>query len=253
MYTPESRTAIRDSLVRRAVDDARLMGVALTGSAAIDREDRWSDIDLAVGVAAGVPVEDVIEDWSNHMRRTFGVVDTVDITSRSTVYRVFLLPDTLQVDIAFAPRAEFGALAPTFRLLAGTASDQVVFQPPAIEHLIGMAWLYALHVRSSIGRGRLLQAQHMLGGLRDHVIMLACRRHDLPAAQGRGADDLPDSLMAALAATHVAAVSAAELGTAFEQVVQLLETEVMHGDPDRAAALAPVLAELVASARPPLP
>jgi hypothetical protein len=48
-----------------------------------------------------------------------------------------------------------------------------------------MAWLYALHVRSSIARTRPLQAEHMLSGMRDNVLALTCKRHDLVSVQGR--------------------------------------------------------------------
>ncbi|MFC0540430.1 hypothetical protein [Kutzneria chonburiensis] len=43
----------------------------------------------------------------------------------------------------------------------------------------------ALHVRSSIERGRSWQAEHMLGGLRNAVLSLICPRHGVPAVQGR--------------------------------------------------------------------
>jgi hypothetical protein len=44
-------------------------------------------------------------------------------------FRVFLLAGTLQVDLAFWPQAEFGAIAPTFRLLFGTSRERPA--PPA--------------------------------------------------------------------------------------------------------------------------
>jgi len=53
MFTPQERTRLRDALVARARADERITGAALTGSASRDAEDRWSDIDLALGVAAG--------------------------------------------------------------------------------------------------------------------------------------------------------------------------------------------------------
>jgi hypothetical protein len=40
-----------------------------------------------------------------------------------TLYRVLLLDNTLQVDLAFWPATEFGAIAPTFRLLFGRANE----------------------------------------------------------------------------------------------------------------------------------
>jgi len=47
---------------------------------------------------------------------------------------------------------EFGAIAPTFRLLLGTATDRPFAPAPSASELIGMGWLYALQAWSSIQR-----------------------------------------------------------------------------------------------------
>jgi hypothetical protein len=111
----------------------------------------------------------------------------MDVLSGATVYRVFVLASTLQVDIAFAPEAEFGAIAPTFRLIFGTAVDRAPAPAPGAAELIGLGWLYALHARSSIARGRAWQAEYMISGVRDHVLALACFAPR--PARGPGAGD----------------------------------------------------------------
>jgi len=50
VFTPEDRGRLRAVLIAAARADERLSGTALTGSAALDAEDRWSDIDLALGI-----------------------------------------------------------------------------------------------------------------------------------------------------------------------------------------------------------
>jgi len=57
MFTPEERAHLRSDLLERAACDCRISGAAITGSATTGREDRWSDIDLALGVvdAAELP------------------------------------------------------------------------------------------------------------------------------------------------------------------------------------------------------
>ena len=92
------------------------------------------------------------------MYQQHGALHHMDVLSGATVYRVFLLASTLQVDIAFWPAAEFGATAPTFRLIFGTAVTRAPSPPPAAAQLIGLGWLYALHARSSLARGRAWQA-----------------------------------------------------------------------------------------------
>jgi hypothetical protein len=49
VFSPDERTRIRSELIELAKADKRISGVAITGSLAADREDRWSDVDLAFG------------------------------------------------------------------------------------------------------------------------------------------------------------------------------------------------------------
>src|SRR5689334_12260399 len=158
MFTPDERTRLRDALVAAARADPRLTGAALTGSAAAGPEDRWSDIDLALGVAAGADSGRVVADWTDRMYRGGGAVHHVDVYRGDTLFRVFLLANTLQVDLAFWPAAQFGAYGPAFRLLFGAANPPRLRPPPDAAALVGMGWLYALHARSSIARGRPWQA-----------------------------------------------------------------------------------------------
>jgi len=250
MYTEAYRNDLRDALIEKAGLDQRLVGVALTGSSSTGSEDRWSDIDLAFGVASDQSHDQVISDWTQYMRKEHGAVAKVDVVSRATVYRVFLLANTLQVDIAFAPEHEFGAVAPTFRLVSGTARKQPQSDPPDVNRLIGMAWLYGLHARSSIARDRPWQAEYRISALRDHVVMLACVRHQVPSQQGRGADMLPRSLTESFQDALVRSVDDAELIRAFGRAMKLLVNEVEYSGMERADSLIPVLEELVRTADP---
>ena len=243
MFTPGERTRLRDALVARARADERITGAALTGSASRDAEDRWSDIDLALGVAAGADFGRVKADWTGVLYREHGALDHLDVVSGAVVYRVFLLASTLQVDISFAPEDEFGPTAPTFRLLFWRAADRVPGAAPAgaaeaagrAAELIGMAWLYALHARSSLARGRVWQAEYMISGVRDHVLALACVRHGVPAVQGRGMDQLPAEVTAGFAAALARSVDGAELERAFRAVTESLIAEIGRADAGLAA------------------
>ncbi len=246
MFTIEERLRLRDQLVAQAQADSRITGAALTGSAAAGREDEWSDIDLALGLAEGADQAEVIEDWTDRMYRDHGVVGHTDMARRGTIYRVFLLANTLQVDIAFAPAAEFGAYAPTFKLLFGEAVEQDQAQPPAAQDLIGLGWLYALHARSSIARGKTWQAEYMISGVRDQVLTLACLRHGVPTAEGRGLHLLPPATTAPVTDTLVRSLAPDELTRAFRAAVEVLLTEIDHADPQLAERLAKTLRELIA-------
>ena len=159
MFTIEDRATLRSNLLERAARDRRITGAAITGSAAESREDRWSDIDLAFGVAAEAQLPDVLVDWTAPMYEEHGAVHHLDVLAGPWTYRVFFLANTLQVDLAFVTEAEFRALAPSFRLVSGKAVEPRTPPAPSIGWIIGMAWLHALHARSSIARGKLWQAE----------------------------------------------------------------------------------------------
>jgi hypothetical protein len=67
MFSPEERERLRSGLLEAAANDRRLTGAAITGSASVDREDRWSDIDLAFGVAHVEQMPNVLSDWTARM------------------------------------------------------------------------------------------------------------------------------------------------------------------------------------------
>ena len=245
MYSNDERAQLRERLVSRALADSRFSGVALCGSAAVGREDAWSDIDLAFGVEPAADLSATVADWTADMYRKFGSLHHVETTTGSKVYRAFLLPSTLQVDLNFVPADEFGARGPKFRLLSGLAGKPPPpVQTPSPDHFAGMGWLYAEQARSCIGRGRLWQAERMVAAIREQALVLACLRRGLPALGGVGVDQLPQPVLAAYADCVVRAVDATELDRAFRAVVTRLLAEVNAVDPDLHERLAGTLLRL---------
>lgn len=244
VFTPADRDELRDVLVSAAHADPHISAAALTGSAAVDGEDRWSDIDLAFAVAADADVGQVVADWTGRMYSEHAAVHHVDLMRGSTLFRVFLLASTLQVDLAFWAAAEFGAIAPTFRLLFGTANKRPAAPAPDGTELIGLAWLHALHARSSIARGRVWQAEYMLSAVRDHVLALACLRHGVPASQARGIDDLPPEITAPYSGALVGSLDIGEIRRAFGAISAALLAEIELVDAGLADRLRGPLLEL---------
>lgn len=117
----------------------------------------------------------------------------------------------------------------------------------AVEPLIGMGWLYAVHVRSSIARGRHLQALHMLNGMREQLTSLLCLRADLEPDQARGVDDLPWEVKDRLVATVAHGIEPGELVRVLTGLTQLLADQIEDSGPS-AAALRAVLDEIVRDA-----
>lgn len=194
--------------------------------------------------------DQVVAGRTDRVYRTHTAVHHLDAVHERILYRVFLLASTSQVDLAFWPRTEFGATGPTFRLLFGTATERPSRSAPDAAELIGLGWLYALHVRSSIARGRPWQAEYMLSAVRDQLLALACLRHGVSAVEGRGIDSLPAPATAAIAGALVRSLDAAELGRAFGVVSDALIAETARVDADLANRLVAPLRELVDSTPP---
>jgi len=224
--------------------DVRISAAALIGSSALGCEDRWSDIDLALCLASDADRTPAIADWTERMYREHAAVHHLDVTRGETLYRVFLLSSTLQVDISFWSPAQFGAIGPNFRLLFGTAANRAPRLRPPLSSWSGLGWLYALHARSSIARGRVWQAEYMISAMRDQVLALACLRHGVPAVQGRGMDDLPPEATMAVALALVRSLDIPELKRAFAAITQALLDESERTDPGLAERLTEPLREL---------
>jgi hypothetical protein len=244
MYALDDRNRIRESIIEVAQADERIIGGALTGSAASVREDCWSDIDLAFGVSPKADFKQTITDFSELMYGSHAALHHLDVKSGAWVYRVFFLANTIQVDLAFAPGDHFGALATTFRMLFGTSTEQAPRPKRDVEELIGWGWLYALHVRSSLARRRYWQAEYMISGMRNQVLSLACRRYGLPESEGRGLDDLPLEVTAVLSEALVDSLDSVRLSRAFVVSIEALIFEAAYVDSALGERLAGALREV---------
>jgi hypothetical protein len=243
VFSAKQRDAVRAAILEAAESDARISGGAITGSAAGGTQDEWSDVDVAFGVRQGSSVDSVLADFTDLMYRRFDARHHVDVRVPSWIYRVFLLPSTLQVDIAVAPQSEFGARSPRFRLVFGEAADLPPPSPATAEGLIGLAWLLALHVRSSLERGKLWSAEFFVSWLRDQILALACLRHGLPVTEARGVDQLPSEVARPFEETLVRSLDRDELRRAFMASVNRLLVEARLADPTLADRIEPALRE----------
>lgn len=210
MYSVEDRDRIRDLLIEKARADPQIVSAALVGST-VTGGDRWSDLDLTFGVARGVPIESALERWTLDVVAELDAVVLFDLPIPSTIYRVFLLPGALQVDLSFTSEDEFGARSPRFRLLFGHAVERPTSPPPSPEHLFGLGVLYITHARTCIERGRLLQAEHWIHEARYQALTLACARLGLDVTYGRGFGELPSDVSEPLTGALVRELSEGEL------------------------------------------
>jgi predicted nucleotidyltransferase len=244
MFTAAERTALRAALVDAAQADQDVSAAALVGSAATGREDRWSDIDLVLSVSTRADPNEVARRWTERLYADHDAAHHLDVFADGVRYRVFLLASSLQVDISFYPAERFRATQPGFQLLFGTANPPTDPNPPSPENLIGTAWLYALHVRSAIARGRNWQAVLMLDQLRDHLVALACLRHGLEPHHGRGVDRLPGAFLDALQAARPASPVARQLLQTHRAALRLLLAEAAAHDQSLADRIEPAIRAL---------
>ncbi|HEY1351566.1 MAG TPA: hypothetical protein VGF67_18255 [Ktedonobacteraceae bacterium] len=245
MFTVQQRDRVRQYVLAMARSDPRVTGGALIGSKAAGAEDCWSDIDLTFGIAAGHAIEPVMDDWTRILEQEFGVLDHFDLRAGSSLYRVFLLPDGLEIDLSVTPAEAFGARGPHFQMLFGSAAQPEAL-PPAPEpgQHIGLGWHHVCHARSCIERNRPWQAAYWIDELRNHTLVLACIRLGENPAYGRGIDRLPTSVTDPLVATFVRSLDQAEVRRALAVATHCLLAEIAHCDPAHARRLEPLLHEI---------
>jgi hypothetical protein len=248
VFSVEQRDALRERLLGLAKGDERVVAGAVVGSLAVEGGDRFSDLDLTFGIADDALVAEVLNDWTRTLVEELDAVHLADLARGPTSYRVFLLPDALQFDLSITPAAQFRPAGPRFRLLFGEiAADEselptrpaaggvFIPTPPVAGDLFGWGVIYALHARACIERGRVWQAEHYIGAVRDHALSLLCLSLGLTAVHARGFDDLPAETLAGLEAAHVPALQPGALRTALAASVLALmhagtEAHLPHAD-----------------------
>jgi predicted nucleotidyltransferase len=246
VFSVEERERVRERLLDLAEQDSDVAGAAITGSYVADGGDEWSDIDLAFAIRGDLA--SALEGWTALLYEDFGAIHHWDLPWGTTVYRVFLLPDWLEVDIAFMPAADFGPSGPNWRTVFGETVEVAPTAPLDRRELVGLGWHHVLHARMCIERGKPWQAEWLIGGLREHVLALACLRLGYPTRFAKGADLLPPELTAPLEESLVSSLEERELRGALAAAAGALTAELERADPALAERLRPILLELAPSA-----
>ena len=220
MFTVEQRDALCERILDLGEQDERVDAGAVVGSLAFDEGDRFSDVDLTFGVADHVEVTDVLDDWTRTLVDEFDAVPLVDLDRGPITYRVFLLPEALQLDLSMSPAAAVPssrAAVPARVRRDGCGWARGVrarrslvtsssLRRRSLRTSSGGASSTRVHARACIERGRMWQAEHYVGAVRDHALALACLREGSPAAQARSYDDLSAETLARFEGTHVGAL-----------------------------------------------
>jgi hypothetical protein len=222
VYTAADRDRMRDWLLELASSDARVAGGAVLGSLAHGEGDRWSDLDLMFAVADADRTRDVLDDWTERLVHEHDATPLFDLQRGLITYRVFVFPNSLELDLSVTPAAEFGAAGPRFRLLFGEARELPETPPAPPEEAFGYAVHHALHARMCIERGRYWQAEYWISAVRDHALALACRSRGLDGSYGREFDRLPADVTGPAKEAMVRSLNPGELRRALREAVTAL-------------------------------
>src|SRR5216117_2578954 len=222
MFTVEERDLVRNRIVQMSRADPRLVGGALVGSTAGGGGDRWSDLDLTFGLADGAAIDDVLADWTARLVNEFQAVHLFDLPHLSTIYRVFLLPNNLQVDLSFTPGNKFLGKGLKYDLLFGNALERDPSKLASAEQTFGLAVVYLLHAHACIARERMWEAEYSISAARDQSLALACLHRGLKTAYGRGFDDLPPETLKPFAETLVVSLDKSRLLRALSTTIDEL-------------------------------
>lgn len=243
-FSPDERERIWTDLVAAAEADPEIVGAAAVGSSASGR-DRWSDLDLTLAVADGVPVQEVMLRWTDRLAEEENALFLFDLAAGETLYRVFLFPGALQVDISFSPQHAFGARGPRFELLFGEPIQYPEATNPDTGFLVGYGAHHLIRAHVCLERGKVWQALHWINELRELSMTLACRRHGLDEAYGRGFDQLPAPVLASFALSVPDSTDVADLRHALRTAGwSFLEEAALAGamTAQLSAGLRPILA-----------
>lgn len=222
VFTVEERNRIYERLLEIAHADSRIVAGAMIGSLAKGAGDRWSDLDLTFGLASGTNVNEVLADWTASMVSEFDAAHLFDLPYLASIYRVFLLPTNLQIDLSFTPESDFGSFGPKFNLLFGKAVERSARPRPSAQYLFGLAVHHAVRARFCIERNRVWQAEYWISELRNEALTLACHQRGLEVAEGRGFDQLPAETLELSKPALVRLVEREELLRALDSGVALL-------------------------------
>ena len=243
MFTTEERDLVRDRIIEMARSDPRVTAGALIGSTAAGLGDKWSDIDITFGIEDGNNLQGVLDDWTKWFNSELGALQYWDLPFGPSIYRVFLLPNGLEVDVSVTPQQDFYPRSPRWRTLFGTAGEMKQSPPANPQYLIGQGWHLVLHSRAAIERGKPWHAEFCISELRDQTLALMCLRLGESTAYAKGVDRLPTNVTDPVVGALVRAVDKSELRRALTVATECFIAELGVWDPELCARLKPLLQE----------
>jgi hypothetical protein len=228
MFDVDVRERVSASILEVVSRDPRVMAGAVVGSLALTIGDRFSDVDLSFAIRDGIDLRTVLDDWTALFAADNEIDVLFDLVSGPSIYRVFLFPGALQVDLSVTSASSFGRRGETFRLLFGDESTSSDPAPRSANDMAGYAVHHVLHARTSIERRRWIQAAYWISELRNEALYIAMSRAGVEPSQARGAHLLPAGLTEQVEQTFPTSLDESELRRALAKSIALLRL-TMHG------------------------
>ncbi|MDP9227252.1 MAG: hypothetical protein M3P18_26065, partial [Actinomycetota bacterium] len=185
----------------------------------------------------GVDIDEVIADWTRLLDSEFGILHRWDLRAGATLYRRFLLPTGLEIDLSFSPEDHFAARGPAFVLLSGKAAEASEASPPDVDELVGLGWLFLWHALAALERQKYWSAEYFISATRDQVLTLACLRVGEETAYARGFDRLPKEITTPMQGALAASLDPTELHRALSIAAEGLMQEISFVNPRLSRAL----------------
>lgn len=228
MYSKEYRNKVQSSIITFAKEDVRITDCAIVGSESIGKNDEWSDIDLTFGVSMETEIPKILLDWNELMTKNFEANVLFDLAFRESIYRVYLLPNALQVDLSFTPTKQFGAITEKFKLIFGEEKNRDSKPVPKPKTIFGYAVLYALKTRCSIEREKFWQAHYYLEKFKENIMTLKCLSENLNPFDGRDYDKLSDSFLIQIQSSLIGSLSRHNLNKSLKILTIILINEIKN-------------------------
>lgn len=255
-YTPESRAETLNKLtLALSADQERVAGMLLVGSGVLGFRDDWSDLDVAVVVPEGMDAIEVFHTWAALLPKTLPVLWVYSAVRGEQVGLLsILLQDYLEVDITFQPLSALGAYTNWKVLFDRTGRVDAVMRSRALPEptplletyncRLDSIWYFVTHAVLCLRRGRLWEALHYVGELRERTIEIEKLLTERTTSHQCQIDDLPRDRLASLEGTLVRSIDHDEIGLALRCATRVFfdtaqrveqECEVQRAEPLRIA------------------
>ena len=224
LFSPGQRQQVLDRVLAALETDERIAGVLVVGSDAVGFDDRYSDIDLSVVIAAEDQVLLAFREWRSRIERLLPVIHCLEaIYGPNNYLHGFLLEGFLEVDIGFVSFANLVARRERWKLafdrsgkIEGIMQSSWQNRPQrdlraGYFRRLDSVWHYITHVVIALKRNQPWKAMNYLEVIRNRTIELAGLRLGLDTGHFRQVDQMPAEFLSDLQKALISSTDHADI------------------------------------------